>query len=314
MVKKSEIPKAMRNPKKAVEVGYSRFNMAAGKMLFKNTAGLEANIQGWKTRHKMKKTHNKVLTKELQNPLVSEIKDKGYVNLGCPFDKNTLNKIIEKYNIIIEDDRYSFVRSQYKGKTCSRMVNRTFRQIPEVKDLLTPKMLDMVEEYYSGNFQVIYTMMWRNYHVPPEIAANNEIFSSYWHCDGADTTASTLYINLTEVKDDDGPLHLQSKSRTKELVKMGFNYRSDYNLPDNVVEDPKFVVKHTGASGSAIWANTCLCLHRAGIPEPEHYRDILQFRFLPSEEPLRERWTEYCIDSHSETKNDGINVSNPSIT
>lgn len=315
MVKSSEIPKAIKNPRNALKVARSRFNFTTGKILFKNTAGLEANLNGRKSRKLVEKYHNKFIPKEHQNPKIVEFQKNGFVDLGNPFDKNVFQKIKEKYNQMIEDDRYSFVRSQYQGEVFSRMLNRAMKLIPEFKDLITNDLLNMFEEHFRGNFQIIYSAAWRNYHVPPEIIKQKEIFSSGWHCDGSNTEEITLFINLSDVNDDnDGPFHLQSKERTKELVRLGFKTRQDPGLSTQVLEDPNHVKKHIGPAGSAVLGNSSICMHRAGIPAVGHKRDIMQFRIIPSIEPLRDDWQDHCEESLMEIKNQEVNVSNRSIT
>lgn len=311
MVKASEIPKAIKNPKNAVKVAHSRFNFSMGKLLFKNTAGLEANLKGRKSRQLMKKYHHR---EQPKNPKVIELQKNGYVNLGIPFDRKILEKVIEKYNKMIEDDEFSFVRSEYKGKVYSRMINRAHKQIPELKSMITEELKELFREHFGGNFQIVYTAMWRNYHVPPEVQAEKEIFSSGWHCDGANTEEITLFINLSDVKEDDGPLHIQSIERTEELVKLGFKTRQDPGLPLNILEDPKHLIKHTGKPGTTILANSSICMHQAGIPEAGRIRDIMQFRIDPSIEPLKDDWELYCEDSHSEIRYEKANVENRSIT
>jgi len=77
---------------------------------------------------------------------------------------------------MIEDDEFSFVRSEYNGKVYSRMINRAHKQIPQIKNMITRELKELISEYFGGNFQIVYTAMWRNYHVPPEVQAEKEIF------------------------------------------------------------------------------------------------------------------------------------------
>ena len=50
------------------------------------------------------------------------------------------------------------------------------------------------------------------------------------------------------------------------------------------------IARLVGPPGTAMFANTELCLHRAGIPQPGHVRDIMEFTFLPAREPLSSDW------------------------
>jgi hypothetical protein len=314
MVRKDEIPKAIKNPKNAVKVARVRLDNVMGKLLFKNTAGLEANFKGIQTQSKIKKTRKKNISLEKENHNIKKLRNDGFVDLGHILDESLLEKIKEKYEMMIEDEKYSFVRSEFEGKVYSRMINQIGEKIPELKDLLTDEIKKMISEYYEGNFQVIYVTMWRNYHVPTEISSKKELFSSNWHCDGGDSTVTTLFINISDVTEDQGPFRIVSSGRTKELVKMGFKSRYDYKLSEEIMEDPKHVVKHIGTMGSTVWGNTIHCLHRASNPKLNQHRDILQFRFVPSNEPLNENWILKCQDSASEIRQNKSNISNMSIT
>jgi len=296
LVKKGEIPKAFKNPKNALKVARVRFDNVAGKILFKNTAGLGCNLDGRKTLSSIK---NKKYF-DTVNPIVEEIKEKGFVNLGYPFDGAIIEKIYEKYNKLIEDDNFSFVVTKHDDHIFSRTINRAFKKIPEVKNLITEELSNMVSNYYGANFKVLHVRMWRNYHVPDEIIKKKEVFGNNWHCDGANSTITTMFVNLSNVKEENGPLHVQSINRTKKLLKLGYKSRYEYNVPIDILEDSENIVKHTGSSGSTIWANTQYIFHRAGIPEKGHYRDFMQLRFLPTNTPLEENWPDYCEDANDE--------------
>jgi hypothetical protein len=71
-------------------------------------------------------------------------------------------------------------------------------------------------------------------------------------------------------------------------MKLNFGHREDYGVPMAVMEDPKHVVKFIGPPGSAIFANTTTCLHKAGNPQAT--RDMIQFLFRSSKEPLSKNW------------------------
>jgi len=297
LVKKEEIPKAIGNPRNAFKVARVRLDNLAGKIVFKNTAGFKSNVEGRKTLSKLKKTSS---DSHSINPKVYEIKEKGYVNLNHPFELSIIEKIREKYNKMIEDDQYSFVLSKYEDQVYARMLNRAFKLIPEVKELFTNDIIELVRQYYGSNFQIYHVQMWRNYHVTKEILERKEVFGNRWHCDGANTAITTMFVNLSNVTDKNGPLRVQTIQRTKELLKMGYKSRYDYNIPLEILEDPKHVVKHLGSPGSTIWANTQFIFHSAGIPDLENTRNLMQFRFIPSEDPLREDWPEHCEDNNAE--------------
>ena len=285
-MKKQYISKAIRNPKNAFYVVKVNLDLSAGKILYGNTAGLRQNILGSLTKMKIKQHKQKLSLSDT----VLHLDEFGYVKLDNLYDQNMLQKFIDSYSKLIEDDRYSTIRTEYKGKVYSRYVNMIYKQIPEIKNFLTDQLIRIIKDHYGGNFQVHHVLAWRNYHVPEELTKGKEMFASHWHCDGRDTTRITLFVNLCDVSGNTGPLHVQSINRTKELVKMGFKGRHDYSLPIEVVEDPNHVVKLIGPPGTAILCNPQLCLHRADIPAKGQIRDIIEFRFKPSNKPLDENW------------------------
>lgn len=292
MMDKSKLSKGIRNPKKILGFTRGRVDNILGKILFRNEAGLTKNLNAINTIKTIKNTPQKNI--ESDNPHLVEFAKNGFTILGCPFDPSLIKSVAEKCSKLVEDERYSFMRSGYDGKIYSRMINQVFKLIPEIKNLLTDEIINMVKEYYQGNFQIKHVRMWRNYPIPAEIATKKEISSSHWHVDGEGPTTTTLFVYLTDVTDEDGPLHIQSRQRSSELVKMGFKSRFDYHHPNDVMEDPKHVVKHVGPLGSAIWANTEICLHRADNMDSGRYKDTFQFKFVPSDGPLKENWPQYC--------------------
>ena len=97
MVRKDEIPKAIKNPKNAVKVARVRLDNVMGKLLFKNTAGLEANFKGIQTQSKIKKTRKKNISLEKENHNIKKLRNDGFVDLGHILDESLLEKIKEKY-------------------------------------------------------------------------------------------------------------------------------------------------------------------------------------------------------------------------
>jgi len=285
-LKKRYIKKAIENPKNALYVVRVNIDQIMGRKLFNNDAGLRYNILGKISQLKMKKT----IDVKGKNAKISELDEKGYVSLGIPFKTSDVENVISKYKQTIEDDEYSVVRAEYKNKVYSRMIYQVYKKIPEIANLLTDEIKNMLKEYYKGNFQVHHVLAWRNYHVPPAVIEGKKLLAGNWHCDGRDTSRVTLFINLSDVTEEHGPLHVQLKQRTKELIKMGFGGRHNYKLPEEIIEDPNYVVKNIGPSGISVLCNPQLCLHRAGIPGAGKIRDIMEFRFKPSNQPLYEDW------------------------
>jgi hypothetical protein len=97
-------------------------------------------------------------------------------------------------------------------------------------------------------------------------------------------------VNLSNVTEEHGPLHVVSRSDTKSLVGMRFD-REEEGLPGHIVESECDVIKLTGKAGSAAIANSNLCLHRADNPSKGNHRDLAMLVFNPSSDPCGDDWT-----------------------
>jgi len=266
-----------------------------GKTLFGNLAGLENNLKGIQLNSKS-----------------SNFEKEQFLFLGQPFEKEIIKKIKNKFEKMIQDDRFSEIGSEYEGKIYMRSLKNPNKDIPEISNILTKEIIQTLEKYYHGYFKVNRVESWRNYGVPDELAKNQEMFSNFWHCDRRRTDYTKLFINLSNITENDGPFHIVSRDRTKHLLKMGFRNRKNYNLSEEILEDGNYVFKGIGEMGTAYLANTEVCLHKAGTPDFRHQRDILQLRFQPAKHPIKEDWIEHIeiddIDAQKlELKTEGIN-------
>ena len=273
----------MRLPKKIKRV-YHRIDDSASKKIFGNTAGAKNNITG--TISGMK-PGNKV-----ENDLAEELKKKQNLVLEKPYEDSLIKKILSKYSGMIEKEEFTYGTGEYNGKAYSIHIANPHRNIPEVGHLIEGDIVKIIEGYYGGSFKVTRIDLWRNLHTPKEIESTKETFSNYWHCDARDVKYLKLFVLLSDVTENDGPFHIIFQDRTKQLMKMGFGTREDYNISQNELEDPKYTEKIEGKIGTAYFANTQLCLHKAGMPSKNHSRDVVQFVIEPHDKPLEKNWIE----------------------
>ena len=278
----TKIKRAINNPEIAIKGTYHKINQSAGKAIFGNTVGIKHNLYG-----NINFIRNSRSDLKSKDPIIEQFKSDGYLKLEFKYDKSLIDKIRAKYDKIIEDDKFSFGSGLHNGKFYKRQLIDPHISIPELSSVLTDELIRIIEQYYGGYFGVIRIEVWRTYHIPPELQ-KMDLISNSWHCDNRKTDRLKFFVNLSDVTENDGPLHLQSTKRTKELMKMKFNHREDYGIPMEILEDPKHVVKLTGPAGSATLANTTTCLHRAGNPQTT--RDMIQFMFRSSKEPLSKDW------------------------
>jgi len=280
-----KLGRALKNPKKAIKKTYAKVDESAGKKLFGNTVGFSRNFSGQISQIRNKKDIEK-------NPLSEKLLNQQYLAFGKPYEPTLIHEIRKKYEKMLEDDQYSFVVSEYKGKIYQRFIKLAIQNIPDLKKLVTDEIKQVIEGYYGGHFKVQRIACLRNYHIPKEIEKENELFSNKWHCDKRNTDLLKMFVNLSDVTEKDGPLHVISKNRTRDLMQMGFRNRANYNLPIEELENPEYLVRAVGEAGTTLFSNTQFCLHKAGNPDEGRKRDMIQFIFVPSKEPLKENWDE----------------------
>ena len=201
-------------------------------------------------------------------------------------DDDLIKLIKEKYDDLIEDPEKSFVR----GSGLSRSLASAHLQIPEISKILNENAKSQIQQFYGTNFSVRHVIAFRNYHVPVD-QRSKQHFSELWHYDERDISCLKLFVNISEVSEHHGPFHILPVSSSKEMLHQGYRDRKDYG---NAVPDTSpGLVKAIGPSGSALWCNTQICLHRAGLPSLGRTRDIIQFQFFPTKSSLPRDWTRH---------------------
>ena len=84
-----------------------------------------------------------------------------------------------------------------------------------------------------------------------------------------------LFINLDEVKSENGPLEILTKENTKKMIDKGYINRNNYGNSKKLIEERKNKYLNTGPAGNAFLCATTECLHRASIPYKNYHRDIM---------------------------------------
>lgn len=270
--------------KNAINRRINWLDEATGKRLFGNTIGLKRNVIG---RLELR-TQNKITTNSNARRL---IKDQ-FLLLEEAIDPTLIQKIKSHYDRLLKDQSQIYSPSDYLT-----YLRHPELKIPEIKNVLSTKIREIVYNYFGKNFTVKNVDCFRYYHVPDEIAIKTEYFSYHWHCDRRNVSELKMFVGLHDITDLHGATYIQTKERTKFLMKKGFKFRNDYNLPDNMIENPDFIRRGIGKAGTVYFANTVLCLHKAGIPTKGHFRDMLLFVFVPSDIELPDNWDENVIDT-----------------
>ena len=275
---------SIKNPKKAASIVFNKVDEGAGKKIFGNTTGVVRSVSG---RNKLDLSFDAELKKT--NPELFHLKKHGFTRYDNSYEKSFIDKLSEKFDKLIENDKTSFPIGGHKGKIFARAIKEPEKNFPELEQLLSKDVIEFLSGYYKTNYKVQYIFCGRNYSVPEE-SKKEDMFSNVWHMDRNNSSELKYFIFLTDVTKKDGPFTVQSKVRTKELIKAGFGNRDHYDLPLNVLEDSEFVNEMTGPKGSTLFGNVTTCLHKAGTPDEGHYRDLVQIILIPSDKPLSENW------------------------
>ena len=290
-----KISRSIKDPKKAIIRNVNRVDDYTGKKVFGNTVGFKRNFAGSRSNSKLDET-----LKE-SNPRAYNLAKNQFLLLDKIYDDSIISKIKSKFDQLMENEQTSVIVAQHKGQIFSRHIIRPMQTLPELEELLIKYVTDIITGYYGKNFQIKQVVGYRNYHVPSEISSKYEMFSDHWHCDRRNTSEMKLFVCLSNVTESDGPFHVQSMERTRYLMDAGFGTREDYNVPKEILDDPEYIKKAIGQSGSAYFGNANLCLHKAGIPAEGHQRDLIAFVFIPSNEPLKDDWkdhVEYTLEEY----------------
>lgn len=275
---------------------FNKIDTRLSKTFYGNKTGFMRNIRGRSKIH----SHLDESVKETDPQLYYAV-NRGFTKFDNSYDQTLIKEIQKKFQSLIEDEANSKSIAEYENKTYLRMINEPYKIFPELSKLITNDVLSFLKKYYKSNFTISHVQCHRNYFVPENIRKEHEMFSNFWHFDLDPISQIKYFIYISDVTESDGPFHVQSIARTKELIDMGFGNRNDYNLPSKVVEDPEQVTKVTGPAGTSFFGRPASCIHRAGDPEENHHRDAITFTINASDEPIQKNWIEYVTPHHSQS-------------
>ena len=215
---------------------------------------------------------------------------------GCAFyggiDRDKLETVRREYFAAIEDPTLadstgrSARRLAGPGEPVYRVILKDVaKALPSVLDLIDADLMRFLTSYYQANFRLHSMEAWRIFYVPEDVlAAKDSPYSLRWHVDHHPPDTMKLFIALDDIGPGDGPLHFVTRQRSGELIRAGYRNRHSYGGAAAMLEGQ--VTRLAGPAGTAAFCNPTTNLHRAGIPEPGHRRDMLQFRFEAAAEPF----------------------------
>lgn len=270
----------------------AHFFMNLSRKILKHEGGFDYHVIG-QIQYFFIRLFSRPQTTGKYKALAENLRENQYAKIDLDIPPDTLKQIQTKINQYIEDENYSIPRGK-KNKADNKYYSRALKKIavniPEIKQIISPELDDMLKEYFGSNYAVTSVLCWRNYSIP-ETNDNKYFYSNEWHNDYMPPKELKLFINMTDVTEDDGPLHVVSYPTTVGWVDRGI-YQGRQAAANDIpaMETSNELVRHTGKAGSAVFCHTSTCLHRADIPKQGHYRDMLEFQFRPAIQPLPSDW------------------------
>ncbi len=243
-----------------------RKNIYSGlnNFLFNNSNNLYFNI------------HSALYRKIICNKKFESEKIKNFHKLGY-FESNNckeyavkISKEINKQSINREKNFFRFELTDEIKSLIKACIENKFN-----------KTLKELESYFNAKVYVSDCQIKRNFSIKEieetKSDKTNEPFNNFFHCDGYLYNYFKLFINLQDVKENNGPLNFFSvKDNGYFLKKANYKSRLDYKKTDF----DKALKRNIGKVGDSLFMSTPRCFHRAEPPKDNTYRDMLFITFI----------------------------------
>jgi hypothetical protein len=282
--------KIVRNPQKVPQrILYELDKRGYGKRIFKNHAGFDGNVAGKMTLRRARKGS------DVESDRIGFLNN-GVTELGKKFDDRLIDNFKQCYEDLLFDEEKADI-VEHDGEVYSRNLlswDINFSEhLPEVEQFVTDEIGEVVRDHYGAHFKITRFRVARNYHVPREVVKDESLHmvGNYWHCDSETPDHLKMFVYLSDVTSENGPFHSLSREETKNIVASDYYKGPNDGVPHGVVEEKADEIHRlTGPTGSTALSNTCMHLHRAGIPAKGKTRDSLSIQFAPAEEPMPSDW------------------------
>ena len=236
------------------------FDKYFGYLFFKNYNSFRYNLLDLFLKKK--------LSKRINNNFIKKFLDDGYFILDYNFSDfseklssliNLQDKNINKVNY------YKFEINEDIKKLIKKFINN------DLSDYL-----NKLKEYFNSNVYVTNITLKRNFYSP--IADKEEVYNNFYHNDAYVYNHFKLFINLMDIDVNTGPTHIFSTSDTRKIINMVRKYKRNNQIEKLDAEIIPY--KHVGPSGKSLFCFTSKCLHKAGVPSKNKFRDYLIITFV----------------------------------
>lgn len=231
-----------------------------GYFFFKNYNALTYNFFDLFLKNK--------ISKKINNNFIKNLLKEGYFVINFHFSDfaNKLSSLIKLQDTKKNGAKYyKFNIDEDIKKLIKKFVNNDISNY-----------LNNIKDYFNSNIYVTNVTLKRNFYSTE--AEEKEIYNNFYHNDAYIYTHFKLFVNLMDMDENTGPTHVFSILNTKKIINKVKKYKRN-NLIEKLNSEIK-PYKHIGPAGKSFFCLTSKCLHKAGIPSKDKFRDYLIITFV----------------------------------
>lgn len=166
-------------------------------------------------------------------------------------------------------------------KDSVRYIRDPLAKVPEIRELLTRDLVQILRGWYKAEFEIQTVRMWRIQGVPEDEAGLHH-YGNLWHVDRHPVDLLKLFIQVSpDVKTNDSAFRLLSRADTVRVMRRGYISQAKILAPARRIIESGTIL-FDNPPGTAAFVDTNRCLHRAGMPQTGTSRGMVQFMFRPS--------------------------------
>jgi hypothetical protein len=260
-----------------------------GRVIWGNDAWPENNRGQHRSLREARAAHTVASAQAAE--LRDRIDELGYAVLDPHYRAGLIEEIRAGYEKVIDEEAVTADMGPIVPEAV-RYVIDPVSQVPQLKQLLTPQLSEVLDAFYGGRWRIGHVRMWRISHLTEEQRRVHH-YGNLWHCDQHPTTCIKLFVQITQgVTDENGAFRLRDVPNTRQIMRSGYlGTGKSTGLAARMLQDPSKTICFTAPAGWAAFCNTTRCLHRAGIPPEGMTRGMVQLTFLadpdgPGEDPF----------------------------
>jgi hypothetical protein len=213
--------------------------------------------------------------------LADSINRLGYALFDPGYRPGLIHEIRDGYERVIADPQAGVDMGE-RIKDVVRYVKDPAHRVPALRELITPRVDDVLDVVYGGHWKILHARMWRIKYLPPAERAYHH-YGNLWHCDQHPITTLKLFVQLADGVDDEaGALRFHDVPSTRLIMRAGYRGtgRALAGPARRLAEDPRRINLFDVPAGQVAFCNTTRCLHRAGVPLREGAsRGMVQLTF-----------------------------------